>query len=82
MSLILLSDLLADSWTKDWAAVYLIGGAMFSLFGFLFGWIVWRKFRSAADSVEIRNREAIDQFEKAAERARRLKSELSGSVLD
>ena len=80
--ILLLSDLLSEGWEKDWALVYLIGGAVFTFLGIVFGWIVWRKFRAAANTVESQNREAVAQFEDASEKTRRLKSELSRSALD
>ena len=80
--IILVADLATDSFLKDWAIVYLLGGGTIVVAGVVFGCLIWRKNRTAAEKIEEGNREAMAQFEKASDRALRLKSELSNTTGD
>ena len=80
--IILVADLATGSFLKDWAIVYLLGGGVVVVVGLVFGCLIWQKNRTAAEKIEGGNREAMAQFEKASDRALRLKSELSNATGD
>ena len=77
MGRILLADLATDRFLKDWAMLYLIGGAVFVFSGLIMGCIIWRKYRKTAEQVEEKNREAMGRFEEISDQVSRLKAELS-----
>ncbi len=63
----------------DWVLTFAIGGFSFLLLGLAGGWIIWRKSRKFAESVEEQTRTALADCERTRDEISRIKSELSAA---
>lgn len=63
----------------DWLFAYSIAGVSFLVLGLVGGWIIWRKSRKFAESVEERTRTALSDCERTRDEISRIKSELASA---
>lgn len=69
----------AKSYYIDWIVTFGIAGAGFLFLGLAGGWIIWRKSRKLAESVEEKTRTAVADCERTRDEISRIKSELAAA---
>jgi len=57
----------------QWAVVFLAGGGLLVISGFLTGWLLWGRCRRRADEIDLAHRKALQDYEQRNEELKRLK---------